>query len=247
MPIKAVPDTCPKVGRAVTTALAVAIRGVRKTAGSRSVSTAAGGVHFGQLTTGDVPVRTVELSSSGQTWVTSNRHSPPPWQAADLANPWLIPVRLDDCNTPDLGIGGDRTLASIQRADLFGNHRDAGIARLLGEPLDRSAVKSITATANYSTMMSPLSVSCSNSKVLDVDVPSGRYLLSWSAEGSGHLFRASDESERGGKGTDFIPLAWNCRLRRGAPVPSPKLGLLPLQTGHLALPRPDAHLRRIRM
>jgi TIR domain len=45
--------------------------------------------------------------------------------------PWLIPVRFDDCAMPDVEIGGGRTLASIQRADLFGRHRDEGIARLL--------------------------------------------------------------------------------------------------------------------
>jgi hypothetical protein len=35
--------------------------------------------------------------------------------------PWLIPVRFDDCDVPDLYIGAGRTLASIQRADLFGD------------------------------------------------------------------------------------------------------------------------------
>src|SRR5271168_2571341 len=35
-------------------------------------------------------------------------------------DPWLIPVRFDDCQIPDLDIGGGRSLASIQRADLFG-------------------------------------------------------------------------------------------------------------------------------
>jgi hypothetical protein len=34
--------------------------------------------------------------------------------------PWLIPVRFDDCQIPELDIGGSRTLASIQRVDLFG-------------------------------------------------------------------------------------------------------------------------------
>jgi hypothetical protein len=45
--------------------------------------------------------------------------------------PWLIPVRFDDCDIPDLDLGGGRTLASIQRADLFGDSRDAGVARLV--------------------------------------------------------------------------------------------------------------------
>lgn len=50
-------------------------------------------------------------------------------RTADI--PWLIPVRFDDCVVPDLDIGGGRTLASIQRADLFGTNRDIEIARLV--------------------------------------------------------------------------------------------------------------------
>jgi chromosomal replication initiator protein len=45
--------------------------------------------------------------------------------------PWLIPVRLDDCTVPELDLGGGRTLASIQRADLFGEHREVGVTRLV--------------------------------------------------------------------------------------------------------------------
>ena len=45
--------------------------------------------------------------------------------------PWLIPVRFDDCQIPDFEIGAGRTLASIQRADLFGSHRDEEAARLV--------------------------------------------------------------------------------------------------------------------
>jgi hypothetical protein len=40
-------------------------------------------------------------------------------------DPWLTPVRFDDCDIPDLKLGADRTLASIHRADLFGANRDA--------------------------------------------------------------------------------------------------------------------------
>jgi TIR domain len=35
-------------------------------------------------------------------------------------DPWLVPVRFDDCDVPDFELGGGRTLASIHRADLFG-------------------------------------------------------------------------------------------------------------------------------
>ncbi len=44
--------------------------------------------------------------------------------------PWLIPVRFDDCRIPDLDIGGGRTLASIQRVDVFRERFDEGAARL---------------------------------------------------------------------------------------------------------------------
>jgi hypothetical protein len=44
---------------------------------------------------------------------------------------WLIPVRLDDCEVPDRDIGGGRTLTSIQRADLFGDHIGEGTNRIV--------------------------------------------------------------------------------------------------------------------
>ena len=46
-------------------------------------------------------------------------------------DPWLIPVRFDDCEIPHRDIGGGRTLASIQRADLFGESYEANISRLI--------------------------------------------------------------------------------------------------------------------
>ena len=45
-------------------------------------------------------------------------------------DPWLIPVRFDDCDIPDRDIGGGRTLGSIQRADLFGDTSHEATARL---------------------------------------------------------------------------------------------------------------------
>jgi hypothetical protein len=45
--------------------------------------------------------------------------------------PWLIPVRFDECEIPDYDIGGGRTLASIQRADLFGDRFGDGAGRLI--------------------------------------------------------------------------------------------------------------------
>lgn len=49
--------------------------------------------------------------------------------------PWLIPVRFDDVEIPDLDIGGGRTLNSIQRADLIGERWDEGAARVVASVL----------------------------------------------------------------------------------------------------------------
>jgi serine/threonine protein kinase len=46
-------------------------------------------------------------------------------------DPWLIPVRLNECEIPDREIGAGRTLASIQRADLFGDSAEEGSERLV--------------------------------------------------------------------------------------------------------------------
>ena len=46
-------------------------------------------------------------------------------------DPWLIPVRFDECEVPDLDISADRTLASIQLADLFGGRYEEQMKRLV--------------------------------------------------------------------------------------------------------------------
>ena len=46
-------------------------------------------------------------------------------------DPWLIPVRFDDCQIPDLDIGAGRTLASIHGADLFGEDYEGNARRLI--------------------------------------------------------------------------------------------------------------------
>lgn len=46
-------------------------------------------------------------------------------------DPWLIPIRFDECQVPDRDIGAGRTLTSIQRADLFGDRREAQINKLV--------------------------------------------------------------------------------------------------------------------
>jgi hypothetical protein len=44
---------------------------------------------------------------------------------------WLIPVRLTQCQIPDLDLGAGRTLSSIQHADLFGPGASAALDRLV--------------------------------------------------------------------------------------------------------------------
>jgi GTP-binding protein EngB required for normal cell division len=46
-------------------------------------------------------------------------------------NPWLIPVRFDNCEVPGFDIGGGRTLKSLQYADLFGDGSSLGADRLV--------------------------------------------------------------------------------------------------------------------
>lgn len=52
-----------------------------------------------------------------------------------VAEPWIIPVRLDDCQIPDHDIGGSRTLRSIQHADLFGSNASSNLDRLVSAVL----------------------------------------------------------------------------------------------------------------
>jgi trehalose-phosphatase len=45
--------------------------------------------------------------------------------------PWLIPVRFDDCEIPERDLGGGRSLSSLQWADLSDDTFDEGAARLV--------------------------------------------------------------------------------------------------------------------
>ncbi len=44
---------------------------------------------------------------------------------------WLIPIRFDDCDLPDLDLGAGRTLTSLRCADLFGDRYEIESARLV--------------------------------------------------------------------------------------------------------------------
>lgn len=45
--------------------------------------------------------------------------------------PWIIPVRLSDCEVPSFDLGGGRSLASLHWVDLFGGRWEEGCARLV--------------------------------------------------------------------------------------------------------------------
>jgi hypothetical protein len=64
-------------------------------------------------------------------------------------DPWLIPVRFDDCEIPDVDIGAGRTLASIQRADLFGDRSAGDAERLVSAILRILGPTAAQASASY--------------------------------------------------------------------------------------------------
>jgi hypothetical protein len=133
-------------------------------------------------------------------------------------DPWLIPVRFDDCKIPDFDLGGGRSLASIQHSDLFGD-KATGAARLV-VAIQRILARNTNATiavsdgAEPATVISydydnrlhvptlagsPLVLSGQRSKVLELDLPLTAYRVIWNAEGKGH-FAVRHESGRRGKG-----------------------------------------------
>jgi TIR domain-containing protein len=78
--------------------------------------------------------------------------------------PWLIPVRFDDCDVPDYDIGGGRSLASIQRADLFGVRSDeatsrlaTAVLRILGQDSGVSTRAAARRAGSYSPLVVPRS------------------------------------------------------------------------------------------
>jgi hypothetical protein len=127
--------------------------------------------------------------------------------------PWLIPVRFDACDIPDLEIGGGRTLASIQRADLFSEGREAGIARLvmtilriLGLPADLAATQSAPTSKgeehSSSATKNPLVRSGRNSKVLEISLDHGDYRMSWTTKGQGYFGVIRETGS--GRGTHLV-------------------------------------------
>ena len=53
--------------------------------------------------------------------------------------PWLLPIRLADCDMPEFDLGAGRTLASLHRVDLFDDLWQTGTARLVAAVVRCSA------------------------------------------------------------------------------------------------------------
>jgi hypothetical protein len=70
--------------------------------------------------------------------------------------PWLIPVRFDDCAIPDRDLGGGRRLSSLQWVDLFGDSYHDGAAQLV---------------AAIRRLLGPASVSQARSRLLSHEGP----------------------------------------------------------------------------
>jgi TIR domain/e3 binding domain len=120
-------------------------------------------------------------------------------------DPWLIPVRFDDCDIPDLELGGGRTLGSINRADLFGDKRDAAVNRLIAAILRTLSGWTTSLKATDSEELPPEQhiERDQGSKVLEINLDRGAYRMDWAAEGAG-LFRVRCESGLNGESRYFI-------------------------------------------
>jgi hypothetical protein len=132
---------------------------------------------------------------------------------------WLIPVRFDNCIVPDLGLGAGRTLASIQRVDLFGRNRDmamgrlvAAVQRLLRPPISTIAEPS-DAVSSTGGVAGPQAVGSDPPELHRSPGDSPKPTLSHSLAST---IRASESGAAGKKprGTDIIcptcfsPLDW---------------------------------------
>jgi transcriptional regulator with XRE-family HTH domain len=95
--------------------------------------------------------------------------------------PWLIPVRLDECDIPDRDVGGSRTLASIQRVDLFGDRSGEGTARLIAAVLRILGRDSSAASRHWT----PAPVAGIVSLITVALLAIGAYVVSQIAHGQG--------------------------------------------------------------
>jgi hypothetical protein len=132
---------------------------------------------------------------------------------------WLIPVRFDDSEIPDLALGSGLTLASIQRCDFFGSRRDPEAARLV------KAVRRVLARG--------AAVPTRRSSRSDVD-----FLLdkAGSAEGGLQALVISVEDDAG-----FAQDLGNSLLGLGAEFPLTSVGLFTVGSEDARPPGGQAH------
>lgn len=78
--------------------------------------------------------------------------------------PWLIPVRLDECELPAFDLGAGRTLNSLQRVDVFDDGREVGLARLVSTVL---RILASQASADAESVIAETSVAFLKTSLLD--------------------------------------------------------------------------------
>lgn len=78
--------------------------------------------------------------------------------------PWLIPVRLDQCEMPAFDLGAGRTLDSLQRVDVFGEGREVGLSRLVATVL---RILASQASADVGSVIAETSVAFLKTSLLD--------------------------------------------------------------------------------
>jgi transcriptional regulator with XRE-family HTH domain len=110
-------------------------------------------------------------------------------------DPWLIPVRFDECDIPDRDIGDGRTLRSIQWADLFGDRGEENTTRLITTVLrilGRPALKD-----NRGEMRSLAQLPSLRRRTSQTAMPMGQLGDAESAEPRGPLFYLSYSLQAG--------------------------------------------------
>lgn len=110
------------------------------------------------------------------------------WRPVD--DPWLIPVRFDECEVPERDIGGGRTLASIQRADLFGDRSNEGAARVVAAVLRILGQQTDAATASVEEIPAPV-IGSATHRLEKVDDTSNVDALISAGEGEKVEFKSS--------------------------------------------------------
>jgi hypothetical protein len=67
------------------------------------------------------------------------------WQRRRPGVPWLVPVRFDDCELPDLRTPAGHSLSSLCSADLFGSEKHRGLERLVATVIEILGLNAVDA------------------------------------------------------------------------------------------------------